>query len=410
MKNLKAVVKLPFALPSGEIVTHPGYHAKTETYADFDAESFGDVPANPTRNDLVMALTALWRPWGSFRFATPHDRAGMLAAIIGAVCRPGMDVAPGVLFDAPMAGSGKTLAAVGLGTLILGRRCPVTVGINFSDDDEVRKMLVADAIAGTDVILLDNLHGHLQSAALEGLVTAGVLKGRVIGASMNFEGEVRATVYLTSNNASLNRDLARRFVRVRIDHGVERPQSLTFDFCPVERALAERLHIAQSVLTVTSGYFAAGAPTIGRGDAGFPQWNRLVRQSVLWAIKEELTDEAGLGSMGDPAHFIMEEAGRSDPESEALAMLLEGLRQRFDDDWFMARDVAAWLNNDNTTTEAALLVREALEMLSPDRKGAVTAGSLGNTLKYRIDRPACGMVLRSAMGDKNTKRFSIGKA
>lgn len=408
MKTLRAVVKLPFGLPSGEIVKVPGYNAETETYADFDGELFEDLPDRPSRAELVVALRQIWRPWAAYRFATAHDRAAMLAAIIGGVCRPGLDLAPGVLLDAPMAGSGKTLAARALGSLILGRRCPVTVGVNLADDDETRKLLVADAIAGVDVVLLDNLHGHLSSPALEGLITAGVLRGRVLGSSQNFEGEVRGTVLLTSNNASLSRDLARRFLRVRIDHGVERPQGLEFAFDPVERALTERLAIARGVLVVVSGFFAAGSPVIGRGDAGFAQWNRLVRQCVLWLGDEGLDEEAGVGGLGDPAHSIMEEAGRSDPDSEALAMLLDGLSHQFGSTFFYAREVAVWLGC-GLTDEASATVREALDLLMPGRSH-LSAASIGNILKYRVDRPSCGLVLRSGPGARKTTAFSVQAA
>lgn len=408
MKTLRAVVKLPFALPSGELVKVPGYNLETETYADFDGEAFEDLPDSPSRAELAAALRQIWRPWAAYKLATDHDRAAMLAAIIGGVCRPGLDLAPGVVFDAPMPGSGKTLAARALGSLILGRRCPVTVGVNLADDDETRKLLVADAIAGVDVVLLDNLHGHLASPALEGLITAGVLRGRVLGSSQNFEGEVRGTVLLTSNNASLSRDLARRFLRVRIDHGVERPQGLEFTFDPVERALVERLAIARGVLVLLSGFFAAGSPIVGRGDAGFSQWNRLVRQCVLWVGREGIDEEAGVGDMGDPAHSIMEEAGRSDPDSEALAMLLDGLNARFDGGYFYAREVAAWMDGGFTDPEAAA-VREALDLLMPGRSH-LSAATIGNILKYRVDRPSCGLVLRKCAGPKNTVVYSVQPA
>lgn len=408
MRTLDAIVRAPFALPDGEMVMVAGYHAGTRTFVDFDGEAMGGVPSAPTRQEVVAALEQLWRPWASYKFSTPHDRAGMLAAILQVVCRPGVSTAPGVVLDAPTPGSGKTLAAQALGALVLGRRCPATVGVNFGDEDEVRKLLVADALAGNDVLLLDNLHGHLSSAALEGLITAGALRGRVLGGSQVFEGTIRNTVLLTSNNASFSRDLARRFIRVRIDHGVESPQSLEFRFCPVERALTERLSVAHAVMVVVAGYFAAGSPAVGRGDAGFPEWNRLVRQTVLWVRRDGLANDAGIGDLGDPAHFLMEEAGRSDPDSEALALLLDGLRQKFGSEWFRVREVVAWLSLGGG--EANLMVREALELLMPGRGAGVTSGSLGNVLKFRLDRPACGLVLRRGDGGKNTAVFSVQEA
>ena len=52
-----------------------------------------------------------------------------------------------------------------------------------------------------------------------------------------------------------------------------------------------------------------------------------MRQCVLWVGREGIDEEAGVGDMGDPAHSIMEEAGVR-PDSEALAMLLDGLNEK----------------------------------------------------------------------------------
>jgi len=115
---------------------------------------------------------------------------------------------------------------------------------------------------------------------LSALLTDGALSERLLGGNVWYSGVARMFVCASSNNASLDRDLSRRFVRVRIDPGVERPNSLGFPFDPIEVALSERLNVARAVLVVIRGYHGAGAPRSGTGDAGFGQWNRLVSIST----------------------------------------------------------------------------------------------------------------------------------
>lgn len=404
MENLNSLVTLPFITPSG-IITRPGYHVPTETYADFDPELMDDFPLTPSRAELVDSLRQTWRPFCGYKFATAHDRGAMLAAVVGALARPSLSLAPGVLVDAPCPGSGKTLLAQAVGALVLGRRAPVTP-FSGADDAELKKVMVGNLLDGYGWLLLDNVVGVYDSPVMAAVQTSGTLRDRVLGSNLMFDGAARMNIFLTSNNASLSRDLTSRFIRVRIDSGVERPQALEFAFDPVERALIERLAIARAVCVVVQGFFAAGSPRIGRGDARFPEWSCLVRQCVLWCNREGLSEEAGIGVLGDPAHQIIEEAGRSDPESQALGMLLSGLQDAFGGDWFYAREVLKLV--ESQCGAGGVLVREAAELLCPVR-GQLNGRVVGNLLRYRVDRQCDGLVLRMTDGGKNTMVYSVQK-
>ena len=404
-KNLRSVVHLPMVLPNGAITRFPGYYAEAETYCEFNPDDFA-IPETPTHDQIVDALRQLWRPWRAYRFASSHDKAAMLGAIIGAVCRPSLSLAPGLCFDAPTPSSGKTIAATAIGSLIMGRHCPVIVGARTNDDDEMRKLIASAVIGGTDVLVLDNLRGHVSSSVIEALITSGGLYGRVLGQTMTFEGEIRGTVMITSNNASLSTDMATRFLQIRIDTGQERPQSIQYDFHPIVRVLCERLAIANAVLIAIQAFSNSGSPVIGKGCSRFPEWDRLVRQCVLWLAREGFADEAGIDDVGDPGNSIMVDAGNADPESEGLALLLDGLHQQYGDDWFFARDAVLWL--ENNFNENAMVVREALEMLMPPgRSDHVSAGSFANILKYRIDRPCGGKVLKMFDAGKKTRGYLV---
>lgn len=201
------------------------------------------------------------------------------------------------------------------------------------------------------------------------------------------------------NNASLDRDLGRRFIRIRIDSGMEIPQLRTFDFEPEDVALSARYAIARSVLVVVRAFFAAGAPKLGKGDCGFPEWNRLVRSCVLWLHQTGVAEEAGVGVLGDPACSILEGATTSDPDTDGLKLLLAGLEQVFGTAPFLAREIKAIYDSPGSSA-GGMLLREGLEAFLRRNKEA-TANSIGMVLRNRRDRPAGGRVLREMGEDRD---------
>jgi len=270
-------------------------------------------------------------------------------------------------------------------------------------ESELAKKLVSLLVAGVDYVSFDNVVGQMSSSVLSALLTDGALSERLLGGNTWYSGVARMFVCASSNNASLDRDLSRRFVRVRIDPGVERPNGLSFPFDPVDVALSERMSIARSVLVVIRAFYCAGAPRSGTGDAGFSQWNLLVRQCVLWVGNEGLSEEAGIGTLGDPAHSIVEQAGVDDPDTTALHMLLLGASRSFDGDSFSAGALQRLYTAAEHLTDPdddRVLLREGLQaMLAGKRE--VSSTSIGRVLSFRRDRPVRGLVLRHAGIDRN---------
>ena len=413
IKQIQSIVSVPFVVP-GSVVLRPGLCAESGVFADFDPELMDDFAHDPTRAELVQALRQVWRPVCGFKLASPEDRGALLAALLGTVARPGLSDSPGVVFDAPCPGSGKTLAASVVGAVLLGRRPPITP-FSGVDDAELKKQMVANCLDGFNWLLLDNVVGLYDSAVMAGVLTSGALRDRVLGSSLMFDGNVKLNVCLTSNNASLSRDLTRRFIRVRIDTGEEQPQKLSFSFDPVERALTERLAIARAICVLFQGFFAAGSPRLGEGDCGFPTWSRLVRSCVLWLQSEGLADgrcdaegdaieddeHAGIGELGDPAHQIIVDAGRTDPGTLALGQLLTGLGALFPPDkpWFFARDLAALTAC--PVDDASEMIKDALEILCPPRS-QLNARTVGNLLRYRVGT-LCGGYKLDQRIDSSTK-------
>lgn len=209
-------------------------------------------------------------------------------------------------------------------------------------------------------------------------------------------------VCASSNNASCSKDLSRRFVRVRIDPGVEKPNGLSYRFDPVDLALSERMNIARSVCVAIRAHHAAGAPRNGTGDTGFGQWNRLVRQVCLWLGESGIAEEAGIGTLGDAAHSIVEQAGVDDTDTTALHMLLLGARLVLDDS-FTARDLLhAYMAAEHVTDpdDDRVLLRDGLATMLAGKRD-VTSVAVGRALMYRRGRITRGMVL-AQMGTDRT--------
>jgi hypothetical protein len=399
LPTLKAITLLPFATPSGRVVSALGYDKETQIYADFDFEAFPPIPENPTLDEIKAAVAIVWKPWAGYKFASEDDRAAMFAAIITTIVRPSLGICPGFFFDAPVQGSGKTKCAGALGALVKGRRAgvvPFAAGEGLQD--ELRKKLVAMAADGETFMLLDNVTGVFRSTALAAVITEGVLNERLLGGNRWFKGDIRMLITATGNNASLDHDLGRRLVKIRIDPKTATPQARSFDFDPVDLALTMRLAIASSVLTLVNAYWSAGAPKLAKGNCGFAEWNDLVRNLVVWISQCGFADDS-IGALGDPAKSIIEDATTSDPEHEAHVMMLDALKAAFGDQMFVAKDAFALYERGGD-------FRDAIAAVMP-RRNDLTCVSLGRVFLNRRDRIAGGLVLHRVGADKYGAIWSV---
>lgn len=383
MKRLTAVHSLPFATPAGRLVDRAGWNSETGIYLHLPFDYSPTIQEHPTPDQVRSAVARLVGPFRAYRWANPDDAAAAVCSVLTAVARPVLDLCPAVLFDASSQGSGKTKAATALGSLMTGRREGV---LPFSglDDDELRKQIISGVLTGQPFYCIDNAIGTVRSPTLAAVLTAGRLQGRVLGASRTVDASIRALFTLTSNNASLDADLMRRTMRVRIDSGAD-PTLRRFDFCPVSEALRDRLKIAEAACVIWRAYFAAGAPRIANDDAGgFTNWSNLCRQPVLWLTREGLAD-----GLGDPAASMLADAAGSDPELEAHADLLRALNALAPDGTvFSSKELLTWWKAGEHADDGPFAsLREAVSECMNHRAGQVPTGrSLGRMLHFRRDR------------------------
>ena len=122
-------------------------------------------------------------------------------------------------------------------------------------------------------VLFDNVPCPIVSDALAAALTTGRYSDRELGKSRSPEVPVRCIWLATGNNIQCSKEIARRIVRIRIDHNIEAPY-LKKDFAikNFSKYLDEQGFIYRYYALIMAKYWAqCGAPRIEH--PFFPAWS-----------------------------------------------------------------------------------------------------------------------------------------
>lgn len=400
-KAIACISTIPTIDAEGRCVTRSGLDESSGVYIDIAPGSVPDIPQEPTRQQVVEALRCTWQPWSAYRWATPHDRAAALAAVLLVPLRPMINAAPGWIANAAAEGAGKTLAISAIAALVYGRHA---AAISWSrNEEEAKKLLLAVVRENMSALLIDNLKGTWDSEALATAMSMGHFEGRLLGGNTTASGEARTLWLASGNSVSLSRDLARRFTASYIDPGTATPQALSFAFNPELSALAARDVIVASILTIHRAWHAAGRLGHDGKDCGFLMWARTIRAMVCWLQESGIADEAGIGTLGDAAHAILTlEAAKGDVTAQIDAGIVLALHGAFGSAPFEtgeARDLfqsgrklaegGTSADDDNQITAAAVMFFEAIAAIKPEclrMPQGISTQSLSAILRNRRGR------------------------
>ena len=267
---LERVARAPYVARDGSTVRTVGYHRAARTY-------LGEHEPCP-RMDIDEAVELL-RDWlVDFPFVESHDLAHAVGFLVTPVVRLLVDGAvPMTVFDAPTPGTGKSLLMEVLARV--GAGYPVHPAALAQNDEERRKSLVAHLSTGAPVVLLDNVTGRLDDNTLAGILTAWPrYSDRRMGGQSLMQVPASAVWAMSSNNAQMSADIARRSVVVRLDAKRERPESRSgfrhHDLRRYTASVAPRLRSA--VLSMVEHWVSLGCPD-GPGRLGsYEAWARVV--------------------------------------------------------------------------------------------------------------------------------------
>ncbi|SNX73173.1 uncharacterized protein DUF2190 [Cereibacter ovatus] len=174
---LTGIINAPTLREDGSILDQPGYDAQTGLLFDPQGERFPLLPREPDRDTAVRALAFLRDLIGSFPFVTPADRSVALSAILTTLIRRSLPTAPLHGFNAPTAGTGKSML-VDIASMIATAR-PAPVIAQGKTEEEMEKRLGAALIAGDVLIAIDNCEEPLGGELICQAMTQTSLKVRI---------------------------------------------------------------------------------------------------------------------------------------------------------------------------------------------------------------------------------------
>lgn len=330
--RLVGVVTAPTLRPDGSILDKPGHDVDSGLFYWSDLAQQPEIRASVTPAGALKALRALWEPFKLFPLVDDVARGVALHGLLTATIRASLPTAPGIGFDAPAAGSGKTLLGRCIGILATGTDPSILPPAD--NDEETRKRLFAALREGHRVILWDNVREPLGNAALDSFLTASTFADRILGSSETASLPNRAIFIATGNNLRLSSDTCRRVLLARIDAETETPYTRDFAFDPAQMLTTNRVRYVAAALAIIRAHITAGRPKVAKGrTASFEVWDDLVRQPLCWLaelVKQHNDAHPGdlLPTFDDPMKAAAL-AFEADPETTKHGALLEAWHREF---------------------------------------------------------------------------------
>ncbi len=305
--------------------------------------------------------------------------------------------APLFFIDANVRGCGKSLLADATGIICTGRPMPrMTVP---REDEELRKRITAVAIAGEQIILLDNVTGNFGSQSLDAALTARTWSDRILGTS---EMAVNIPLYMswfaTGNNVYIQADTARRVCHIRLESPEENPEERE-GFAHADLLAyvhGKRPRLATAAVTILAAYWQAGQLDMGLKPWGsFEAWSSLIRQAVVWV------------GLPDPGETRLELRTHADRESIALRQLISGWEEM--DSYSHGLTVIQVLQSLSEHPRDYETLRNALWELCPPKDGkTLNPRSVGMKLHHLQQRVVGGRCFDRRDSDRGAVWMIIG--
>ena len=326
-----------------------------------------------------------------FPFHNPASKAAYLASLFGAVGRTAHGGRlPGLLLDGNALGIGKSTLAQTIARLSQDKTARLITITN--DDDRNEKVLLSRAVNDDQVILADNIEQEsFGTQVIAALLTSPQFGGRILGETKTWDGEWRPLFIITGNNASLYKDLPRRFLRSRLVWPEEEVAGREYKHEDFEDwVIKDRERLRLAILSLLSAFIKAGKPTNGLKPLGsFEKWSKLARNAVVWLGYEDplLTQKE-----------LVEEAIRVNPH-----LLLLMLREQFKKP-FTAKELAK-----KAFSPSSKGLDDALIAAYPKMENSRSHLTVGRALASLRDKVSDGLVLKLVSTTGGIKKWKVEK-
>lgn len=321
LQTLTGIAHQPYFDTNEQLVTTPGFNTTTGIYASFGANAY--AISAPTEEDGQQSLMALKAELAEFEFEKPEDLSAALCAILTAVIRPGLPLAPAFNFNAASSGSGKSYLA-GLVVLFATPLDPYVTSYPTTAT-EATKVILAMLLEKPPVILFDDMQTDWKPfGAINKALTSHTTTERLLGKSGTATARTNSLFLGTGNNTGPIKDMRRRVVTARL---AAKTSLRTFEHKPHKQISKHRSVYVGFALTIIQAFLLHGRRDATLTPIGsYEDWSRFCREPLIW-----------LGEP-DPASSLIHQV-KDNTDNEALAVLLKQWRDLYHDESMTVREL-----------------------------------------------------------------------
>jgi putative DNA primase/helicase len=277
--RLQRITEVPVFVLPGRLEHQPGYDADSQVYyAPYDPTVSLSIPSEPTVEDRQAACALINELYEDFPFTGEAERTHAVALLLLVYFVRNLieGPVPAHLFEAPDAGTGKTLLATMLLYPAVGM---IGTTSEPGDETEWKKVLTTVLVTGRPVFFLDNVGSTLNGASLKALLTADHWQDRLLGLNKDVCLPIRLIAVITANNVILGNEIARRVVRTRLDPRVDRPwlrDGFRHQDLPAW-VQGQRPALIRAALTLVQAWLQAGCPAPTAKPLGsYVSWSTII--------------------------------------------------------------------------------------------------------------------------------------
>lgn len=388
LDSLNGLAHQPYLRPDMTLMREAGYDSLTGMFGVFDARQF-NIPDQPARADAEKSLGVISGLIEEFSFANESDKAAALSAILTAAIRPSLKAAPMFHVRAPQISSGKSYLCELITAFATPRRGMPTA---FPyDEEECRKLLLAELLRAPAVIEFDNLTSDIvPHKSLCTALTSEFMTGRILGVSKTATVSTRTLFLSSGNNVNPIKDMTRRCLTINLDPRCETPAARVFNKPDLLRDVQNNRGVyVSAALTIIRAWIVAGKPmTECKPIASYGEWAELCRQPLLW-----------LGLADSTVSLF--EAMNEDPDREILGRLLHAWKYAFGTAPRMVRDA---VKKAEETYSGELF--DVLSEIASD-KHRINRNMLGHWIKRNANRIVDGMCFVRDKGSRSAVAWRV---
>ncbi len=279
---LDTIVRIPIFRSDGILLSQSGYDSDSRIYLDLPDELANiEVPEHPTKEE-IEAAKRLFTDDLLVNFPFEHrdaDCSTAIALLILPFVRHLINgCTPLHLIDASIAGSGKSKLCDVVSIIATGKR--ISPRAFPENNDELKKMILAELIQNTSILLFDNFpeYRKLNSDGLALILTSTNYSGRLLGRSEIISLPNRMIIIITANNIHVAEELSRRIIRCRITPVDSQPWKRTdFKHSEIELwAMDNRRELVTAILVLIRSWLDTGKPDGKQVLGSFEQWAKTI--------------------------------------------------------------------------------------------------------------------------------------